>query len=61
MKTDMAEFKRHLVNAYESLIACFVLVHWNNDVEDPDIITQEIYNFYFKKNAVNKFRQKSNY
>jgi dimeric dUTPase (all-alpha-NTP-PPase superfamily) len=61
MKTDLAEFKRHLVNAYSALISCFVIVHWNSDVEDPEIITQEIYNFYFKKNAVNQFRQKSNY
>lgn len=61
MKTDLSEFKRHTVNAYSALISCFVLVHWNSDVEDPEIITQEIYNFYFKKNAVNQFRQRSNY
>lgn len=61
MKTDLAEFKKHTINAYEALISCFVIVHWNNDVEDTEVITQEIYNFYFKKNAVNQFRQKSNY
>ncbi len=61
MKTDMGEFKKHTVNAYEALISCFTYVHWDHDVEDPEIITQEIYNFYFKKNAVNQFRQRSNY
>jgi hypothetical protein len=61
MKTDLGEFKKHTVNAYEALISCFTKVHWDHDVTDPKIITQEIYDFYFKKNAVNQFRQRSNY
>jgi len=61
MKTDLGEFKKHTINAYEALISCFTLVNWEHDVTDPKIITQEIYDFYFKKNAVNQFRQRSNY
>ena len=53
MKTDVNKFKALVRSAYWDLIGCFY-VH-------QDIKPQDIYDFYFKKNAVNQFRQRSQY
>jgi len=52
MLTDRVKFEHHLV---ETWIAMVTLLHQHVGKD------AEIYNIYFKKNEVNKFRQKSKY
>jgi len=52
MLTDRNEFEKYLKKTWEQFSK---LIYYHIGEED------EIYNFYFKKNAVNKFRQRSKY
>jgi hypothetical protein len=52
MKTDVNKFKELTKMAFIELIDCFYI---------HKMKPEEIYDFYFRKNAVNQFRQRSNY
>lgn len=50
--TDHEQFSQYIKRAFEKLILCFIRA--GCDIEN-------IYNFYFKKSEVNRFRQRTNY
>lgn len=50
--TDTVKFLNYIIEAYHLLIAY---------INRMGLSAEEIYDFYFKKNKVNEFRQKSNY
>lgn len=52
MLTDRPKVKKYLVQAYANLVG---LLHCSQQSDN------DIYNLYFKKNAVNQFRQRSKY
>lgn len=52
IKTDKARFKVHLINAVDLfLLLCTGF----------DLCPKELFDYYFRKNKVNQFRQESNY
>jgi len=52
METDVNYFKTKLDNSFVAFIGM---------LKSADLSPEDIYNYYFKKNAVNQFRQRSNY
>jgi len=50
--TDMSKFHKYLDSAYYHLLSCIFACKCT---------PHDLYNFYFKKSEVNKFRQRSNY
>jgi hypothetical protein len=58
MKTDKAKFEKYVKEAYKFLLFTFFESFGRND-QNPG--PAGVYNYYFRKQAVNKFRQRSNY
>jgi len=52
MLTDRPKFKEYLEEAWESYMGIF---------NEENLSLKEVYDLYFKKNAVNQFRQRSKY
>jgi len=52
METDKEHFNEEIADAFHFFIELCILIGW--DAED-------LFNYYFRKSEVNKFRQRSNY
>jgi len=50
--TDEEHFKEEVIDAFHFFIEALILMGFDAEI---------LYNYYFKKNAVNKFRQRSKY
>ena len=52
MLTDEPKFKNYIIKAFLGIIGIYI---------DNEYSEKDMYNLYFKKNAVNQFRQRSKY
>jgi len=65
VETDIQEFNNELISVWNNMLSLWlyidIVICGNNQSYTYDAIAEKLFNYYFRKSEVNKFRQRSNY